>query len=48
MAQFWIDYTASALVEAETEEEALDNFWTYNNIIRERDYTEVDRIERED
>ena len=32
MAKFWIDFSASILVEAETREEAEEKFWNCNKL----------------
>ena len=48
MARFWIDYSTSVCIEAETKEEALNQFWTGDKS-NEVGYTdiEVDCVEEE-
>lgn len=48
MARFWIDYSTSVLIEAETAEEAEELFWNGNYEVL--DYAEIgiDGIEEEE
>lgn len=50
MKQFWVDYSASILIEAETAEEAISIFWQSEKeeIGRMSDFYEANAVEEKD
>ena len=48
MARFWIDYSTSVLIEAETAEEAEKKFWNYEEDSVGWSEIQIDRIEEEE
>lgn len=50
MALFWIDFSASVIVEAETKEKAMERFFFEEKLfaIKKCDYVEVDSVDEID